>query len=684
MSNLVFFKPRQEANAQQNLAAFVALCRDELTIFGSDLPFDKMTWDLTAYIPLKAKNGALRVVFSSWATVNDRSPSAMDEPYLAFAKSYVRYQHGLRPVKAISSRVAATRALCEALAELGTADPVATDVRTLNRAAQLISTKFSDTSGYRVGLQLELLASFMDDNRLVATPLRWSNPLSRPLESTGRVGEEFESIRQQKLPSAYALDSLARAFHAATGFSDRIVTAIAAIMCSAPDRVSEVLGLRSECEVQSGRSNKPMAYGLRFWPSKGADPMIKWVVPSMSSVVQEALNRLRVASSEARMVAGWYESNPTLMFLPSHLEHLRNQDLSMEELNEVLFTEKPSNSAARKWCESNGVPMIKIGRKRNVKFSDVQRVVLQELPRNFPLLDVETGLRFSEALCVCRRNELHRERATFRCIIEAIDQNFVSTGLGNRSQHGFKSVFDNLGLLETDGSPIAIRTHQFRHYLNTLAHAGGMNELEIAKWSGRKDVRQNSTYNHVSDRDTQARLIELRQERYDKLSTELVPQVRISLFPRDKFKEMGIQAAHTTDFGMCVHDFVMSPCPLHLDCTNCNEQICIKGDELGEVNARAKHAETGSLLAKAEAAKAEGYYGATRWVEHQRLTYERLSELIAILDDAQVPKGALIRLTHIKPASRFQHAVDAREALSTQIAETPLLKWIIVEQGAKK
>ena len=35
--------------------------------------------------------------------------------------------------------------------------------------------------------------------------------------------------------------------------------------------------------------------------------------------------------------------------------------------------------------------MIKIGRKLNVKFSDVQRVVLQELPRNFPLLDVETG-----------------------------------------------------------------------------------------------------------------------------------------------------------------------------------------------------------------------------------------------------------------------------------------------------
>lgn len=288
-------------------------------------------------------------------------------------------------------------------------------------------------------------------------------------------------------------------------------------------------------------------------------------------------------------------------------------------------------------------------------------------------------MRFSEALCITRRNELHKVKGTFRGIIDALNQGFISTGLGNRSKHGFKSVFENLGFFEADGSPVVIRTHQFRHYLNTLAQAGGMSELDIAKWSGRKDIRQNTVYDHVSDRDLQARLSEIKEEAQEKFSTELTPQVRISLIPREKFKEMGIQAAHTTDFGMCVHDFVMSPCSLHLDCINCNEQVCIKGDKFGEANTRAKHEETAYLLAEARKAESEQIHGASRWVQHQQLTYDRLSELVALLDDPKVSKGALIRLTHIKPASRLQHAVEARKAMESSVKEQSLLQWTVDE-----
>jgi len=680
MTNLVFFKPRRELSAEQNLAAFVCLCRDELTIFGADLPFDKMTWDVTAHVRLKGKTGALRAVFSSWETANDREPASLSEPYGAFAKAYFRYQHGLRPTKVIGFRIAAARALGAALAEQGTANAAFVDAGTLNRAAQLIKAKYSESAGYRIGQQLEMLASFMDDNRVAAVPLRWSNTIPRPVEAAGRVGEQFEATRQDKLPSPFALDCLARAFRAATEPTDVVVTAVAAIMCSAPDRVNEVLALRTKCEVDGKRPDGQVAYGLQFWPSKGADPMVKWVVPSMSSVVQEAIRRLDAASSEARTVALWYEDHPTSMFLPSHLEHLREKDLTMAELGEVLFIGEPPRTAPRQWCVDNDVPTEKQGQKLLVKFSDVEKAAIKALPRGFPWLDIDAGLRFSEALCITRRNELHKTKGTFRGIVEALNQGFIATGLGNRSKHGFKSVFESLGLFEADGSPVVIRTHQFRHYLNTLAQAGGMNELDIAKWSGRKNIRQNDVYNHVSDRDVQARLSELRKEAQGHSSTELTPQVRISLIPREKFKEMGIQAAHTTDFGMCVHDFVMSPCALHRDCINCNQQICIKGDEFGEANTRAKHEETAGLLAEAKAAEAAELYGASRWIEHQQLTYDRLTELIAILDNPQVPRGALIRLTHIKPASRLQYAMEARKALGNDAMEPPLLQWTVDEE----
>ncbi|MEQ6475307.1 integrase [Comamonas sp. wu1-DMT] len=682
MSNLVLFKPRRELSAEKNLAAFVAMCRDELTALGADLPFDEMKWDVTNHIKLKGKNGALRAVFSTWESADDSEPTPMAEPYAAFAKSYFRYQHAFCPTKSIGSRLAATRALGAALAEHGSHDVTLVHGQVLNRAAQLIAVHYGKDTAYRTGQQLEMLASFIDDNRLASVPLRWVNPIERPVQTAGRVGEEFEARRQEMLPSPFALDALARAFRAASETPDVVVTSVAAIMCSAPDRVNEVLRLQTGCEVHSSRQEAPEAYGLRFWPSKGADPMVKWVVPSMSSVVQEAIRRLQGTSSEARQVARWYEDNPSVMYLPSHLEHLRGKDLFMDELGEVLFAEPVSRTSPGQWCTGNKVPTFSVGKKKAVKFSDVEAAILGELPRGFPWLDADIGLRYSEALCLVRRNELHKSRTTFRGIVEAVDQNFIATGLGNRSEHGFKSVFENLGLFEADGSPIAIRTHQFRHYLNTLAQAGGLSELDIAKWSGRKDIRQNEAYNHVSDRDVQARIVELKREVEESSSTDLVPQVRISLLPRSEFKKLGIKAAHTTDFGMCVHDFVMSPCPIHQDCNNCNEQVCIKGDKVGEANARAAHEETASLLEAAKEADADGEYGASRWVQHQTLTHSRLSELIAILDNPRVPEGALIRLTHVEQASRLQHAVKARAALENKSDEPRLLKWIVVEEGA--
>ncbi|KOQ67374.1 integrase [Stenotrophomonas maltophilia] len=685
MAKVVLFQPRSELNAEGNVSAFIALCRNELTIFGAELAFEDMAWEIADSVRIKARRGAFRAIFSSWDSVNERVPRPMPEPFGSFAKSYLRYQHGMRPTKCIGFRLASLRALAAALEDQGASNVASVTAATFNRAALLIRAKFSPSAGYRVGSQLEMLASFIDDNRLAAVPLRWFNSIPRPTEANGRVGDEFEAARQAKLPSPRSLECLALAFRAASEPADLFITSAAGIMCSAPDRVNEVLLLRAEPEVTTARPDASPAYGLRFWPSKGADPMVKWVVPSMSSVVREAVRRLNDLSAEARRVARWYERDPKTMFLPSHLEHLRGCDLSIAELGEVLFAESVSPASTRAWCLGNGVPVEKRRGRIVVKFSDVEASVISFLPRGFPWLDVDSDLRYSEALCVVRRNELHRTKRTLRCVIEAPDQSFISTGLGGRTEHGFKSVFDHLGYFDSDGSPIVIRTHQFRHYLNTLAQAGGMSELDIAKWSGRNDVRQNDSYNHVSDRDVQARLVGLRQERQRESVTEMAaeprPQVRVSLIPREKFTEMGIQAAHTTDFGVCVHDFVMSPCALHRDCTNCNEQVCIKGDEIGDANTRAKLAETSSLLAEAEAADAEGIYGASRWVEHQRLALSRLSELVAILDDPQVPPGALIRLTHIRPASRVRQAVDARRLLDQRDKEQVPMEWAIEVRG---
>jgi hypothetical protein len=44
-------------------------------------------------------------------------------------------------------------------------------------------------------------------------------------------------------------------------------------------------------------------------------------------------------------------------------------------------------------------------------------------------------------------------------------------------------------------------------WLNTLADRGGLSDMELARWMGRRDLRQNAAYKHgtVSDRVKKAR-----------------------------------------------------------------------------------------------------------------------------------------------------------------------------------
>lgn len=664
-AEIVVFVPRSEVDASANLSAFVALCRSQLTAFGVGLAFDDIEWDVTEAVQLKAQGKKrVRIYFSTQETVDWANPTQMAEPFGSFAKAYVRYMQGMRPTKNPGFRVTALRALDAALRECGHADPVKVDGDVLNRAAQVIVERLAAATAYRVGSQLELVAQFMSEHRLTAVPISWRSPVRRPLD-TVRVGKEFDERRAEKMPSLAALEALPRAFHSAVEPKDVLFSSIAAILCSAPDRINEVLLLAENCEVNDKTSSGKEAYGLRWLPAKGADPMVKWIIPSMAPVVAEAIARIRHLTSDSRKIARWYELNPRTLYLPPELEHLRGRELvSMEEVREILWLESENRSSARNWCTLYGVPLLKLAEtgELNVRLADFEKAVLDQLPSGFPMLNAEVGLKYSDALIVVRRNELHPEKATFRCAIDPVTINQVNTALGARSKHGFKSMFDRLGFIEPDGSPIQVTTHQFRHYLNTLAQASGMSQLDIAKWSGRIDVRQNEAYDHVSAHQMVARI---RQSIGDQ-SKMFGPLARLPKnvpISRDEFARLKIPTAHTTDFGFCVHDYTMMPCEQHADCINCNEHVCVKGDDHKSATIKRRLAEAQDLLARAKAATADGYYGANRWMEHHQKTVARLAQLAHIFDDPSVPMGSVIQLSEIPTVTRIQQALEDRAAL---------------------
>ena len=50
MADLILFQPKAELDAAENLKGFIDVCRDELTVFGADLPFDENIWDISSVI----------------------------------------------------------------------------------------------------------------------------------------------------------------------------------------------------------------------------------------------------------------------------------------------------------------------------------------------------------------------------------------------------------------------------------------------------------------------------------------------------------------------------------------------------------------------------------------------------------------------------------------------------------
>lgn len=195
MGDIVTFAPQAHLDAQANMAGFIELCRTKLTAFGPSLAFDADRWDVSEHIQLKGRFESVSLVFSKEATAGKQRPVMMSEPFRSFAKAYMRYQHGMKATTNVGQRLRALRTLEAALLETGTTCPVQTNAHVLNRAAQLLAERFAAGTAYLVVGQLQIVADFLCDNRLMAVPARWRHPLKKPEDHRIRVGKAADERR---------------------------------------------------------------------------------------------------------------------------------------------------------------------------------------------------------------------------------------------------------------------------------------------------------------------------------------------------------------------------------------------------------------------------------------------------------------------------------------------------------
>lgn len=638
MTKAVLFRPKLERDAEQNLVEFIEFCRDRLTVFGRDLDWKAMSWDLTDHVGWTGYKHRFRIV---WSRTPDR-PRVQGEPldpeFGEFARAHFRYLFGLKPIKGFNTRLIAYRCLEEALLKAKSSGSIhALDALVCNHAAGL-AKRYSSELGYRLGNEIQRLSKFVNDLALVTRPFEWKNPIRRPV-SGDRIGPERERRAKKCLPMYGAMEALAEAFNRAREPRDVIVTSMAALLLGTNSRISELHRINAyDCEVFHDHAGEER-YGLRWKPSKGADYDVRWIPTAFVPIVQKALANIREHTEDARRLAALFEDDP------EHVPFLLSPDcVGAVDFVRVASLEGQIAAAgnAYEYLKNKNARLFKSQQGDwRVARTELNQVVRGSLPPDFPIADRETGLKYRDALLTVRSSYLHRRFESQKWRVGYVASATFYNDLGNNRDRD--SVFDRLGIRASDGEPIKIRAHQIRHLLTTVAVEGGLSQIDIARWAGRADIRHNDVYDHSTQKGViaKAREIDANNEMISGLVT-VTPQGPVTV--RDVLRG-DLAGVHQTEFGVCLHDFAAAPCMRHRDCLNCFEHACIKGDPEAERALRERLALAQDGLDRADAADADGDYGAGRWSDHQRRTIERLRDLVSRLDDPELPVGSIIRLS---------------------------------------
>ena len=668
MADTVHFVPKHQLDVEANILSFIQLCRYQLAVFGADLDWENNYW----------KNAGISFGNLEQKTRILDPAKVMRQPFRDFGKGYFRYQQGHNPT-GTKNEIRALRCVERALVEKGTnvgVQNISIDV--LDRAAVLARTHFKAGMAYHTGREIERLAKFLTERNLTSSVLDWKSPITRP-DDTVRTGKKAQENRQKKLPEMEAIHALAEIFsQEPVDPRDIFVTSTAALLLCAPSRVTEILALSIDCEVWETNRKGESKYGWRFQPGKGAAPMTKWIPDVMMSLAREAISRIRKMTFEARCIAYWLENK--------HDQFYRHATCPDVDENKPLTIEE---TAAALGIGAKYIPEIQVQLKQfglpdcdgMNTLASLNSWVHSHLPESFPWFDIKRGVRFSDALFCMQDNQLRSGVPTSALVVWKPTNNIFNFDLGPReTSPGYfpPTIFDRHGFNKGRGNPLKLTSNHFRHLLNTMAQRGGMSQSEIARWSGRVDVKQNRVYDHMTEFELSDML---RSHSAELMLGESLEEIRLrisELIPitPQEFNTLVIPMAHVTEFGFCIHDFVMSPCQRFRDCVNCTEQICIKGDHrLSRI--RVRHEQVKVLLSKAEKEIADGTAGADRWFEVHSHTHKRLAELIEILENPTVCNGAIIRLRNENEFSPLRRAVEAKATSGRlKINEKPLLEIV--------
>jgi hypothetical protein len=537
--------------------------------------FAAPVWEIRHLWVSQHKQSNARVCFTRYGSRSDPLPARFAEVVKALC---VRE---LQSASTVRFQVEAARLLWQALERRLGAEAERFAWRSLSaedlRAAEREMLRhWSASTTYRHCIVLQgMIARLSAPGVGLVPPIAVAFRTPRP-ESLERFTLAGQEARREKLPSEEAIAGVADLYarHAREP-ADRLLAGILALLVATGLRIGEVLTLPRDCLVTEGQGRERV-WGMRYHKEKSAGRQkalaTYWLTVQQARLARRSIREIRRLTEPARRRAAELEADPETVRLPGVAWEA---ELTREQVAQLLGYADPGSLSKVPLSQLPRHPGGRPGGGSVYRAAEVMAYLRRIRVKELWVVKRGDGTcqPLSESLLVVFRNFFHPSRGTNPLLVVPVSEQQVNDFLGGRDSIAasgervpvVRSAFERFGIREKNGSFVRMTTHGFRHWLHTQAALSGVEDALLARWMGREHQGDLEAYQHLTPPERLARLKgALRAGQLRGRVSEMYFALHEDV--RDVFLEDQLQAVHVTPFGLCVHDFTLSPCPKLLNC----------------------------------------------------------------------------------------------------------------------
>ncbi|MEB6533010.1 hypothetical protein MXM51_00360 [Pantoea stewartii] len=346
----------------------------------------------------------------------------------------------------------------------------------------------------RIYKEIKVIIGFLLDKEIISVHVKtWCFKLEKDNNSGTRPNQSAGDDKNSKLPDLRVIEFIGKVFRSVDKSPrDIFTTSIFALLLCAPSRISEVMNLNEDCLITIVDSNGVERHGLRFFAAKGFGYSIKWIPDSMVSVVLEAISRLKALGVNANTISVIISNGEVDLY--KKLNRKPFDPITIPDLKKLGFNYELINLSKECMAFINKIDKGEV----SVKFF-WNYINKKDVKKDFSGM---TNSHYAKGkLVALNYNQLNAVKGddiftSIKGTKNLIQNEFLSTV---KERNGYLNIFERHKIKCRSEELLTFSSHQLRHLINTLAQRTKLSEIEIAFWSGRKNINHNNNYNHVTD-----------------------------------------------------------------------------------------------------------------------------------------------------------------------------------------